>query len=103
MKYIIKRSVVLLGKNNIIKFGYDVKINKNKNGFENFDIRNEKYLIDDMLEKLNGETIEKLNKESPIYVSLSDYFFSNLANLCAIEYETSNDISRISRQDLSAS
>lgn len=66
MKYIIKRSVVLLGKSNIIKFGYDVKINKN--GFENFDIRNKEYLIDDILEKLNRETIEKLNKESPIYM-----------------------------------
>ena len=28
MKYIIKRNINLFGKNNIIKFGYNVKINK---------------------------------------------------------------------------
>ena len=35
MKYIIKRNINLFGRNNIIKFGYIVKINNSKNGFEN--------------------------------------------------------------------
>ena len=46
MKYIIKRNINLFGKNNIIKFGYNVKINKNGNGFENFDIGNEEIVMD---------------------------------------------------------
>ena len=36
MKYIIKRNIDLFGKTNIIKFGYNVKINNNGNGFEEF-------------------------------------------------------------------
>lgn len=40
MKYIIKRNIDLFGKSNTIKFGYNVKLNNNKNGFENFDIGN---------------------------------------------------------------
>ena len=37
MKYIIKRNINLFGKTNVIKFGYNVKINNNGNGFENAD------------------------------------------------------------------
>lgn len=100
MKYIIKRNINLFGRNNVIKFGYIVKINNSKNGFENFDIGNEEHLIDNLLKELNEETIMNLNKVNPIYISLSNYFFSNLTNLCSIEYETNNAISKIARQDL---
>jgi len=100
MKYIVKRNINLFGKDNIIKFGYNVKINSSKNGFENFDIGNEEIMIDSLLTKLDVETISKLNEVNPIYISLSDYFFSNLTKLCAIEYETNSTISRITRQDL---
>lgn len=37
MKYIIKRNIDLFGKENIIKFEYNVHLNKTKNGFEDFD------------------------------------------------------------------
>ena len=100
MKYIIKRKLKLLGQDNIIKFEYKVNINKSKNGLENFDIGNELIAIDNLLSELNNETILKLNKVSPIYISLSNYFFNNLANLDAIEYETVSSASRIERQDL---
>ncbi len=100
MKYIVKRNVNLFGKDNIIKFCYNVKINNSKNGFENFEIGNEEIMIDDLLEKLDDEAIINLNKVNPIYISLSNYFFSNLTKLCAIEYETNSTISRITRQDL---
>lgn len=100
MKYIIKRNINLFGRYNIIKFGYDVKINNNKNGFENFDIGNEEIKIDRLLKTLDDNTINELNKVNPIYISLSVYFFDNLTKLETIEYETSNTISKISRQDL---
>ena len=57
MKYIIKRSINLFGKNNIIKFGYNVKINNNGNGFENFDIGNEEIIINDLLKPLNQDLL----------------------------------------------
>ena len=41
MKYIIKRNIDLFSKKNIIKFEYNVHLNKTKNGFEDFDIDNE--------------------------------------------------------------
>ncbi len=100
MKYIIKRNINLFGYNNIIKFVYDVNINKETKGFNNFDIGNEENNIDILLNKLNDEVISKLNKISPIYISLSEYFFNNLSKLCEIEYETINTISKITRQDL---
>ena len=99
MKYIIKRNINLFDRYNIIKFGYDVKINNN-NGFENFDIGNEEIKIDSLIKTLDDNTINKLNKVNPIYISLSIYFFDNLTKLETIEYETSNAISKISRQDL---
>lgn len=101
MKYIIKRNINLFGKNNIVKFEYDVKLNKTNNGFENFDIGNEESLIDSLLANLNDETISSLNKISPIYISLANYIFNNLTNLCGIEYETSDTVSKILRDDLS--
>lgn len=52
MKYIIKKSINLFGKTNIIKFGYNVKINNNGNGFENFDIGNEEIIINNLLNSL---------------------------------------------------
>ena len=75
MKYIIKRKINLFGKINIIKFGYNVKINNNGNGFENFDIGHEEIIISNLLKSLNQETINKLNEKNPIYISLSKYFF----------------------------
>ena len=100
MKYIIKRNINLFGTDNIIKFGYSVKINNSKNGFENFDIGNEELLIDKLLNKLDDEEIMKLNKISPIYISLSDYFFNNLSKLSVLEYETNNSIAKVKRKDL---
>ena len=100
MKYIIKRNINLFGKINIIKFGYNVKINNNVNGFENFDIGNEEIIISNLLKPLNQETINKLNEKNPIYISLSKYFFDNNKKLSAIEYENDMAISRITRDDL---
>jgi hypothetical protein len=100
MKYIIKKNINLFGKPNVIKFGYDVKINNSKNGFENFDIDNESINLDNLFKKLNEQTISELNKLNPIYISLSDYFFKNLSKLSFIEYETIETISRIERKDL---
>lgn len=68
MKYIIKRNINLFGKINIIKFGYNVKINNSKNGFETFDIGNEEIIISNLLKSLNQETINKLNKKN-IYIT----------------------------------
>ena len=62
MKYIIKRNINLFGRNNIIKFGYIVKINNSKNGFENFDIGNEEHLIDNLLKELNEEKNTLINE-----------------------------------------
>lgn len=98
MKYIIKRNINLFGKINIIKFGYNVKINNNGNGFENFDIGNEEIIISNLLKPLNQETINKLNEKNPIYISLSKYFFDNNKKLSAIEYENDMAISRITRE-----
>lgn len=100
MKYIIKRNINLFGKINTIKFGYNVKINNNGNGFENFDIGNEEIIISNLLKPLNQETINKLNEKNPIYISLSKYFFDNNKKLSAIEYENDIAISRITRDDL---
>lgn len=100
MKYIIKRNINLFGTPNIIKFSYNVKINNNGNGFENFDIGNEEIIINDLLKHLNQETINKLNEVNPIYVSLSKYFFDNNVRLSAIEYENDTTISRVTREDL---
>ncbi len=100
MKYKIKRNLSLSGNDTIIKFEYNVKINNSRNGFENFDIGNEEIIIDNLLKKLNNETILKLNEINPIYISMSNYFFNNLTKLSAIEYETLSSISRIERQDL---
>ena len=100
MKYIIKRNINLFGKTNVIKFGYNVKINNNGNGFENFDIGNEEIIISNLLKSLNQETINKLNEKNPIYISLSKYFFDNNKKLSAIEYENDMAISRITRDDL---
>ena len=100
MKYSIKRNINLFGKTNIIKFCYNVKINNNGNGFENFDIGNEQIIINNLLKTLNQETINKLNEINPIYISLSKYFFDNNKKLSAIEYENDMTISRITREDL---
>ena len=71
MKYIIKRNIDLFSKENIIKFEYNVQLNKAKNGFEDFDIDNEEIMIDELLTKLDIDTIRKLDKVKPLYVSLS--------------------------------
>lgn len=90
----------MFGKTNIIKFGYNVKINNNGNGFENFDIGNEEIIINNLLNPLNQETINKLNEINPIYISLSKYFFDNDQKLSAIEYESNIAISKITCDDL---
>lgn len=100
MKYIIKRNINLFGKINIIKFGYNVKINNNGNGFEDFDIGNEEIIISNLLKPLNQDVIYKLNEKNPIYISLSKCFFDNNKKLSAIEYENDMAISRITRDDL---
>ncbi len=100
MKYIIKRNINLFGKINIIKFGYNVKINNNGNGFENFDIGNEEIIISNLLKPLNQEIINKLNEKNHIYISLSKYFFDNNKKISAIEYENDVVISRIIRDEL---
>lgn len=100
MKYIIKRNIDLFSKENIIKFEYNVQLNKAKNGFEDFDIDNEEIMIDELLTKLDIDTIRKLDKVKPLYVSLSDYFFEKLEKLYAIEYETLDAVSKIFREDL---
>lgn len=100
MKYIIKRNINLFGKNNIIKFEYNVTLNKNNNGFVDFDIGNEEIMINNILTKLDAETIKKFNEIKPIYVSLSTYFFDKLNNLFAIEYETIDSVSKITKKEL---
>ena len=100
MKYIIKRNINLFGKINIIKFGYNVKINNNGNGFENFDIGNEEIVINNLLKPLNQEVINKLNEKNPIYISLSKYFFDNNKKISTIEYENDVAISKITRDEL---
>ena len=86
MQYMIKRNINLFGELNVIKFGYNVTINNSKNGFENFDIDNESINLDNLLKKLDEQTITKLNNLNPIYISLSDYFFRCLSKLSFIEY-----------------
>ena len=100
MQYMIKRNINLFGELNVIKFGYNVTINNSKNGFENFDIDNESINLDNLLKKLDEQTITKLNNLNPIYISLSDYFLRSLSKLSFIEYETIETMSRIERKDL---
>ena len=99
MRYVIKRNINLFWNDNIIKFGFNVKISANRMGFENFDIDNKEISIDNLLEKLDTETIIQLSRKNPIYISLSDYFFENIIDLCDIEYETSKSLSKVTRQD----
>lgn len=99
MKYIIKRKIKLFNEDNIIKFCYQVKLNENLDGFINFDLDNEKILIDNLLEKIDDELINKLSIK-PIYIALSLYFFANIKKLIEIEYETSDSISKMTRKDL---
>ena len=89
MKYIIKRNIDLFSKKNIIKFEYNVHLNKTKNGFEDFDIDNEEIMIDELLTKLDIDTIRKLDKVKPLYVFLSDYFFEKIEKTKKLLYDTS--------------
>lgn len=52
MKYIIKRKINLFNQETNLKYCYSVKINKTKNGFENFDIKNEEIIIDKLINDL---------------------------------------------------
>ena len=99
MIYIIKRNIDIFGKNNTIKFNYDVKINESKNGFIDFDITNEEINIDKLLLTLTEESLRELNKVCPVYISLSKYIFDINKNICVIEYETNKFCSKISRDD----
>lgn len=63
MRYVIKRNINLFGNDNIIKFGFNVKISANRMGFKNFDIDNTEISIDNLLRKLDNETIVKLSRK----------------------------------------
>ena len=98
MKLLIKRNKRILGKDNIIKFIYDVELEHDKMGFKNFDIGNEEELINSLLANLTEEFFVKLNK--PLYLVLSIYFFSNIKNLNEISYENEDYISVVNKKDI---
>ena len=98
MKILIKRNIKILGKENIIKFIYNVELEQNKMGFKNFDIGNEEELISVLLTNLNDEFFLKLN--NPLYLALSIYFFSNIKGLNEISYENEDYISVVNRKDI---
>lgn len=68
MRYVIKRNINLFGNDNIIKFGFNVKISANRIGFENFDIDNTEISIDNLLRKLDTEIIVKLSSSIYIFI-----------------------------------
>ena len=98
MKILIKRNIKILGKENIIKFIYNVELGKDKMSFKNFDIGNEEELVNSLLANLNDDFFLKLNKQ--LYLGLSNYFFSNIKNLYEISYENEDYISIVNRKDI---
>ena len=55
MKILIKRTKKILGKENIIKFIYNVELEQDKMSFQDFDIDTEEELINKLLSNLNDE------------------------------------------------
>ena len=98
MQILIKRNIKILGKENIVKFIYNVELEQNRMGFKNFDMGNEEELISELITNLNDEFFLKINK--PLYLALSIYFFSNIKKLDEISYENENYISIISKKDI---
>ena len=98
MKILIKRNKRILGKENIIKFIYDVELEQDKMGFKNFDIGNEEELINSLLTNLTDEFFVKLNK--PLYLALSIYFFSNIKKVNEISYENEDYVSIVNKKDI---
>ena len=98
MKILIKRNLKILGKENVIKFVYDVELEQDKMSFKNFDIGNEEELVNLLLTNLNDDFFLKLNKQ--LYLWLSNYFFSNIKNLYEISYENEDYISIVNRKDI---
>lgn len=104
MIFKIKRKKTILDKENLILFGYDVKLDITNSGFTNFDIGNEEDLIDSVLEEINDNILNSndINKR-PYYITLSIILFSKLNNLTSIEYITDNYVSIINREDIVSS
>ena len=98
MKILIKRTKKILGKENIIKFIYNVELEQDKMGFKNFDIDTEEELINKLMFNLNDEFYQKLNK--PLYLELSIYFFSNIKELNEISYENEDYVSIVNKKDI---
>ena len=98
MKILIKRTKKILGKENIIKFIYNVELEQDKMSFQDFDIDTEEELINKLLSNLNDEFYQKLNK--PLYSELSIYFFSNIKELNEISYENEDYISIVNKKDI---
>ena len=98
MQILIKRNIKILGKENIVKFIYNVELEQNRMGFKNFDMGNEEELISELITNLTDEFFLKINK--PLYLALSIYFFSNIKKLDEISYENENYISIISKKDI---
>ena len=98
MQILIKRNIKILGKENIVKFIYNVELEQNRMGFKNFDMGNEEELISELITNLTDEFFLKINK--PLYLALSIYFFSNIKKLDKISYENENYISIISKKDI---
>lgn len=101
MTFKIKRKKTILDKENLILFGYDVKLDTINGGFTNFDIGNEEELIDSVLEGINDSILNSkdINKR-PYYITLSIILFSKLNNLTSIEYITDNYDSIVNREDI---
>lgn len=95
MEYILKKRVNLLNLKTTVKLYFNLKINKSRNGFIDFDLNNCEIIINNLLKKIKQENIQE-----PINLYISNYLFLNIANLEMIEYENSKFISKITREDL---
>lgn len=104
MTFKIKRKKTILDKENLILFGYDVKLDIINGGFTNFDIGNEEELIDSVLEEINDSVLDSNNiNRRPYYITLSIILFSKLNNVTSIEYITDNYVSIVNREDIVSS
>ena len=90
----------MLEIDNVIHFIYNVDLDSNKMGFKKFDINDEEEIIDSILNKLDNNALINLNEDKPLYISLSQLFFSKIKKLDSIEYENLKHISIINREDL---
>ena len=104
MTFKIKRKKTILDKENLILFGYDIKLDTINGGFTNFDIGNEEELIDYVLEEINDSILDSNNiNRRPYYITLSIILFSKLNNVTSIEYITDNYVSIVNREDIVSS